>query len=166
MTGGTCVCNLEDRHDCDNIDSYMSCKEGESASSSKPYAETNWACRYTTRYCHGHSCRLRHVNLHVRPSHKPPCRHRVNRPRSLVSDTDQVLTLLQSWYGSQRLFHLPSRRLQRRWSYLVPPCSHSCFCRRHHLHHPRPHRYAPVASQTYPSNDQDCHGCWYRFLPH
>ncbi|KAH6953198.1 permease family-domain-containing protein [Fusarium avenaceum] len=27
MTGGTCVCNLEDRHECDKIDSYMSCKE-------------------------------------------------------------------------------------------------------------------------------------------
>ncbi|KAF5673470.1 MFS AGZA xanthine uracil permease [Fusarium heterosporum] len=27
MTGGTCVCNLEDRHECDKIDSYMACKE-------------------------------------------------------------------------------------------------------------------------------------------
>ncbi|KAH7242381.1 permease family-domain-containing protein [Fusarium tricinctum] len=27
MTGGTCICNLEDRHECDKIDSYMSCKE-------------------------------------------------------------------------------------------------------------------------------------------
>ncbi|KAG5662399.1 hypothetical protein KAF25_004817 [Fusarium avenaceum] len=32
MTGGTCVCNLEDRHECDKIDSYMSCKEGKSTS--------------------------------------------------------------------------------------------------------------------------------------
>lgn len=29
QTGGTCVCDLENRADCDTIDSYKACKEGE-----------------------------------------------------------------------------------------------------------------------------------------
>lgn len=29
QTGGNCVCDLENRADCDTIDAYKACKEGE-----------------------------------------------------------------------------------------------------------------------------------------
>ncbi|KAJ4263149.1 hypothetical protein NW762_006771 [Fusarium torreyae] len=32
QSGGTCVCALTDRYECDKIDSYVACKEGESTS--------------------------------------------------------------------------------------------------------------------------------------
>lgn len=34
QTGGTCVCDLTDRLDCNNVDSYVDCKEGTSVDSS------------------------------------------------------------------------------------------------------------------------------------